>query len=331
MCGIAGFSDPGLDPSAADERLQPMLAAIRHRGPDDEGSGRAGRRPRHASAQHHRPRRRASADPQRGPHGLGRLQRRDLQLPRAARRARAPRATVSTPSDTETIVHAYEEWGDGRRSSGCAACSRSRSGIDAPRPSSSRATGSAIKPLYYAGRRRAAVLRLRDQGAARAAGVDATLDSGALEHYLTFLLRARAMRRSSRASQAAAGTPPALADGRGAVRPLLAAASRGASSLGGPRRKRPRRCAPRPAGRRALAPGQRRAARRLPVGRHRLERGRRPDGGGVEPAGQDVLDRLRRATASTSSSTRAASPTHFGTEHHEFVVEPDAIGDPRRR
>ena len=42
-------------------------------------------------------------------------------------------------------------------------------------------------------------------------------------------------------------------------------------------------------------------------------------------AGQDVLDRLRRAGSSTSSSTRAASPQHFGTDHHEFVVRPDGL------
>ena len=44
----------------------------------------------------------------------------------------------------------------------------------------------------------------------------------------------------------------------------------------------------------APAPHQRRAARRVPERRHRLERGRRADGRADGHAGQDVLDRLRR-------------------------------------
>ena len=55
---------------------------------------------------------RPPADSQRGPDGLDRLQRRDLQLPRAARASSRLRATASTPARTpRSIVHAYEQWG----------------------------------------------------------------------------------------------------------------------------------------------------------------------------------------------------------------------------
>ena len=71
-----------------------MLDAIapsraRRRGPPRDGADRA-RRP---AAEHHRPRRRPPADRQRGRHGRRRLQRRDLQLPRAARAAAARAGT----------------------------------------------------------------------------------------------------------------------------------------------------------------------------------------------------------------------------------------------
>ena len=49
-------------------------------------------------------------------------------------------------------------------------------------------------------------------------------------------------------------------------------------------------------------------------------------------AREDVLDRLRRARASTSPSTRGAVAAHFGTEHHEevFTAERDARPPARR-
>ena len=70
----------------------------------------------------------AAADGERGRHVLDRLQRRDLQPSRAAQPADRPRATASAPhSDTEAILHAYEEFGAGVRRAISKACSRSRS------------------------------------------------------------------------------------------------------------------------------------------------------------------------------------------------------------
>ena len=61
-----------------------------HRGPDDRGSCRRPLRHRHAPAVDHRRRRRPPAAVQRGRHAVARVQRRDLQLSRAARGAAAP-------------------------------------------------------------------------------------------------------------------------------------------------------------------------------------------------------------------------------------------------
>ena len=83
-----------------------MCAALEHRGPDSRGLHvDAGRRPRHPAPARDRPRDRRPADLQRGRLGRGRPQRRDLQLPRAARASCERRATASrTQGDTEVIV-----------------------------------------------------------------------------------------------------------------------------------------------------------------------------------------------------------------------------------
>ena len=106
MCGVCGIVDfdelPDLDLRAGDDRA---------------GSTTAGRtatatsattRPcaRALAARHHRHRRRRPAPVQRGRHGLDHLQRRDLQLRRAPRRAAASAATASarpaTPRSSST-------------------------------------------------------------------------------------------------------------------------------------------------------------------------------------------------------------------------------------
>ena len=103
------------------------------------------------------------------------------------------------------------------------------------------------------------------------------------------------------------GALSARQDGRVTRRALLEAAVRAqARDLRG---RGVERAAGAPARGRAPAPDQRRAARRVPQRRHRLERRRRADGGARRRAGQDVLDRLRGSRVTTSCRTRGWSPS----------------------
>ena len=111
MCGIAGTAG-GAPPDSV--LLEAMADTMAKRGPDGEGSwhddsvGLAFRRL--AIIDLHE--RSEPADALR-PAAPG-LQRRDLQLPRAARRACRRRGHVfRTEGDAEVLLHAWAEWGEG--------------------------------------------------------------------------------------------------------------------------------------------------------------------------------------------------------------------------
>ena len=117
---------------------------------------------------------------------LDRVQRRDLQPPRAAaQRLMARGHRFRTASDTEAILHAYEEFGP--------ACVDRLEGMFAFAiydAAAARAVHRARSPGQEAavlrGARRRAALRQRDQGALRRAPRGtATLDLSALEGYLS--------------------------------------------------------------------------------------------------------------------------------------------------
>jgi asparagine synthase (glutamine-hydrolysing) len=110
MCGICGrFSPSGA--SAAD--LQPMLRAIAHRGPDDEGAFSNGRVALGS-------RRLSIIDPAGGRQPIGNedgtvwvVCNGEIYNYRDLRRGLEQKGhRFATASDTEVIVHLYEEWGD---------------------------------------------------------------------------------------------------------------------------------------------------------------------------------------------------------------------------
>ena len=111
MCGVCGVvmtQSRGVEEAT----LRSMCAAIAHRGPDDEGvfvEGNVGLGIRRLSiidlAGGHQPISNEDGTVDR------RLQRRDLQLRRASCGAASGGHVFSTRSDTEVIVHGYEEFG----------------------------------------------------------------------------------------------------------------------------------------------------------------------------------------------------------------------------
>ena len=168
-------------------------SVIRHRGPDDEGVRvDAGCGARHAPPEHHRPRRRPPADRQRGRHRLDRVQRRDLQLPRACAPSwRRPGHRFATSTDTEVIVHAYEQWGRDAFARLARHVRPRALGLPARARCCSRATasGSSRSTTPMHGGRLCFGSELKSLLARRAVG--RAIDPDALDHYLAFLYTPR--------------------------------------------------------------------------------------------------------------------------------------------
>ena len=200
MCGIAGFAESSPRHSwgqhsdtANDHRalLQGMCAAIRHRGPDDEGIHVApgvGLGMRRLSiidvATGHQP----IHNEDRTVWVVFNGEIYNYAALRADLQSKGHR--FSTASDTETIVHAYEEWGED-------AFSRLRGMFAIALWDSRRSTlllardRVGIKPLYFGqieGR-----LYFASEIKSILAALDTTpeLDFHALDHYLTFLYTPR--------------------------------------------------------------------------------------------------------------------------------------------
>ena len=112
MCGIVGFAEEHHDPAAARRTLQEMAALIRHRGPDGEGLYADGR----AALGH---RRLSIIDLEGGGQPMfnedgslvvvfnGEI----YNYRELARQLSAAGHSFATHSDTEVLLHGWEQWG----------------------------------------------------------------------------------------------------------------------------------------------------------------------------------------------------------------------------
>jgi asparagine synthase (glutamine-hydrolysing) len=192
MCGIAGFVDSWRAPAGATAEsdfalVHGMCEVIRHRGPDDEG---------------------IHVEPGVGL-GMRRLSIIDLSTGQQPihnedrtvwlvfngeiynyRELRAELEAAGhrfyTHSDTETIVHAYEQWGEDvfrrlRGMFGIALWDRARQTLLLGRDR------SGMKPLHYAERGGRLYFGSEIKSLVTAGAVERTIDLQALDHYLSFL------------------------------------------------------------------------------------------------------------------------------------------------
>ena len=307
MCGIAGFvseTDAGRRERVA-APLRQMCDVIRHRGPDDEGmfvGDGAALGMRRLSiidlAGGHQPIRNEDGI------GLGGVQRRDLQLSRAARRARRPRARVLHRYRHRDDRPRLRAMGRGRVLRTCAGCSASRCGIDAAARCSSPATASASSRSTTPSTT-ARLVRLRDQVACwRAGRRERSLNPAALEHYLSFLYTPADASIFSGIRKLPPGHLLRWDDGQVSVRRYWDLPAE--ESFTGSMDEAAERLTT------VLADAVKShlvsdvPTWRAAVRRRRLEPRRRADGARVVAADQDVLDWLRRDRRSTSS-TRAGA------------------------
>jgi asparagine synthase (glutamine-hydrolysing) len=192
MCGIAGFVDRddrgGAETAAASTALvRAMCDVIRHRGPDDDGvfvGDGAGLGMRRLSiidlSGGHQPIRNEDGS-------VWVVFNGEIYNYRELRAELMDRGHLfATDTDTETIVHAYETWGEEafsrlRGMFGIAIWDRRRHMLLLARDR------VGIKPLHFAQRGGRLYFGSEIKSILAAGAVDRTLDVAALEHYLSFL------------------------------------------------------------------------------------------------------------------------------------------------
>ena len=295
-----------------------MVRTLHHRGPDDEGSVTL---PGVGLGM----RRLAIVDLAAGQQPIGnetgsdpaRRQRRDLQLPRAARRSSQGSATpFRSRSDIEVLVHAYEEWGEALPDAVCAACSRWRCGTAARARCWRRATGRARSRSTGRRRRAGCCWHRRSRRCWCGPRCRATLDLEALDQFLTYEYVLTPRTILAGVHKLPAGHLPALPRRRGDGASLLGPGSDRGAAVDGRR------------GGRGAARGAA-AARSASQMMADVPLGAFLSGGidsssivalherGVAAAGQHLQHGLRGRLATTSCRTRARSRSCSAPNHRE--------------
>ena len=297
------------------------------------------RRSAHAGFGHRRlsiidlSRRGRAADGERRRQARRHLQRRDLQLPRAARRLEAKGRVFRSQSDTEVLLHLYAEKGE--------AMVHDLRGMfafaiwDAERRQLFLARDPyGIKPLYYADD--GWTFRFASQVKALLAGGAMSRDPDPAGHVglLPVRQRARAVHDLSRDPRAcrrahAHGRSDRRCTRRARYHSIAAVYRRqaqAATAASASMRLQAESATAR-ARQRAQPSGRRRAGRRVPVGRHRLRRARRPD---ARCGRSRTSRRSRSPSRNSAASTQDEAPLAAEVARALWHAAYDAHRHPQR-
>ncbi|HEY2432292.1 MAG TPA: asparagine synthase (glutamine-hydrolyzing) [Vicinamibacterales bacterium] len=325
MCGIAGFVDTDASRKPDLNLVHRMCEAIRHRGPDDEGI--------HVEAGAALGMRRLSIIDLAGGHQPIHNETQTVRVVFNGeiynyRELRAQLESYGhrfyTSSDTETIVHAYEQWGDDvfrrlRGMFGIAIWDQSTRTLLLGRDRAGQ------KPLHFAERNGRLYFASEIKSLLAARAVEPRLNVEALDHYLAFLYAPRDGSMFEGIRKLPPGHLLKWRDGRIEVRRYWQISAD--ESFAGTEADAVA----------ALGDVLQDAVRShlisdVPLGAFLS--------GGVDSSA--VVGMMARATASSGRPVKTFSigfddpafdeleyarlvATHFGTEHHEFVVRPDGL------
>ena len=232
----------------------------------------------------------------------------------------------ATASDTETVVHLYEEYG--------ADCVRHLRGMfafalwDARKQELLLARDRlGIKPLYYAQTPHGLVFGSELKALVASPWVERRIDPRALAAYLKFGYVPDPLSILEGVGKLPPGHVLLVSEGRaGAPQRYWEPTSHFRGSPGAARRGRGRSEALEPAGGRgAIAPRERCARGRLPQRWDGLQHGGRHHGPRGRGAGQDLLRGVRRKEFNEAPYARRVAEW-FGTEHHELIATPQDLG-----